>query len=425
MKMIIRESNAIVLLILLCILAECQFLGLLKLDGIYKKMIMMAAVILSLALCFKKRSARHIILGKYKEISQYVLSVLFFVFGVQLIYSLIIKNTSLYDYLADAGRFAFLLAALPLVYIFDNEKREELFWGGFKAIAFLQFILGDIQNIFIHRYGINLLNSGTDWRGGELGILIVVPLVYLPMISTLSDLANGKSHNKIFDIIFLVLGMYFGVFISKNRSGYLAFFAGAALMLYASKAGKTNKHFKRFCIVILGVLVLLYLYISGFFSILFSISDGEYVSSNNAHIKAITECWRYFCENPILGAGFMLEWPVSYADSGFVGMLANMGIFSFYIFGIPVLRSCLHLIRGIGYSDGTGRREKMIGFTVFLLFTSFTFMQTDESRMMGFVVMYTYNTYSIISKKLGRRINIPVNCSVPLSNNDGGVYYKT
>ncbi len=414
MKTTVSINELIVCLILTAVLGEFHFWGLWTADGIYKKLVMITAVLSAAVLCLRNNQANRMVFHKYKSAVRYMISILIFAFFVQFYYfALFSTGVSIYEYLADSGRFTYFIALIPLVYIFENEKLNRMFWNGFQMIAFVQILIGEISDFILHYFGINVLNSATSWRGGRLGILIVVPLVYLPMIKALSDLLNKRTKNSVFHVIFLALGIHFGVFISKNRSGFLAFFAAAAVMILTGRADRRNKILRNWLLTAAGTGVAAYAFFAGYVHALFSISGGEFASSNNAHIAAVLECWNYFKEHPLLGAGFRLHWPVSYCDAGFTGLLANIGIFGFFLFFIPELKAVIRVIRVSVRKKDSAEIAAFKGFTVFAFFTAFTFILTDESRMMGWIIIYSYMSYMFANQPEPFK-----------SENDGGMQWE-
>ncbi len=409
MRIKISRNELIVCMILTALLGEFHFLGLWQADAVYRKAIMLAAVLAAAGLCIGNRQACSVIFRKHMHAVTYTCAVLVFVFVIQFLrFVFYSTDVSFYEYIADAGRFAYVAALIPLVYVFESKRLSRMFWKGFKAIAFAQILIGEIQDMVLRFTGINFLNGKTSWRGGRLGIMIIVPIIYIPMIAALGSLINKKSKNKLADILFLTAGVHFGIFISKNRAGFLAFFAAAAVMIFTA-AGSRNRILWNTLIAVSGMAAAGYLLLGGYLHTLFSFSGGEFAASNHGHLDAIRECWAYFKQHPLLGAGFRLRWPVSYCDAGFTGLLANTGMAAVFIFLIPELTAVCRVIKITLQKKKSKEMELFKGFTVFAFFTAVTLILTDESRMMGWVVIYAYMSYILANQpRIFRRRTVKI-----------------
>lgn len=93
-----------------------------------------------------------------------------------------------------------------------------------------------------------------------------------------------------------------------------------------------------------------------------------------------------------------LDWPVSYCDAGFIGLLANIGIGAFIIYILPLLKFTLVTIKQ-KFLLSENFTILSFGYISFTVLTSVTLIMTDDVRMYGFIFILSIFYVLANSKK--------------------------
>lgn len=388
MELKLKKDKLILYFILLSIIFENQLFHIIKIDDIFFKIITVFFIFCSLYIGISSRIKVVNIIVKL-----YIFFSFIFIFVLQSTYSILILKKSLYGFLAEATRYTYLFAIPSYIYILKSKTLSLLFFKNMKKIIILQFIISLISIVVLLKFGINITNKDFSYRAfGNINVSIYTDTIFIPliMIFCFYQILISYKKEKIINMVVIVFGVLHSLLITKSRAITLGFLLTAFFMLFICKKYKIIKFF----IIISG---LIFVVKSKILVKIFHLKEGSFASSNLGHLKAIKESWEYFITHPFLGGGINLDWPVSYCDAGFIGLLANIGIGAIFIYLFPILILVIVSLKKLY------KKKSFIlamGYLCFLSLTSFTLIMTDDIRMYG----YTF-TLSILIVIIEKNIN--------------------
>lgn len=387
MNLKIKKNKLILCLILLSIIFENQLFHIIKIDNIIFKVITIIFIFLSFFLVSYKKKVN-------KEICIYISFIIIFIFIFQFTYSIFILKKAIYGFLAESFRFLLIFAIPSFVHIFQDKKLNVLFWKNMKIIIFIQYLISIIAIIILEIKGINITNRNFSYRSfGSISVSIYADSIFIPLVMIFSFYQILKKDEKLkwSDFLIIIFGLLHSLLITKSRAITISFLLSAFIMFVVSKGKNILK------ITIITVCICFFKKYNLLNKII-HLKEGNFASSNQGHLIAIQECWNYFLDHPLLGAGVNLDWPVSYCDAGFIGLLANVGIGAFVIYILPLLKFILVTIKQ-RFLFNKNFTILSFGYISFTALTSVTLIMTDDVRMYGFVFILSILYVLINSKK--------------------------
>lgn len=391
MELKLRRDKLVLYIILLSIVFENQLFHIVKLDTIFFKI--MTVFLIFCSLYNISLSHKKIISGIVKK---YIIISIIFIFALQSTYSIIILDGKLYGFLAESMRYLYLFAIPSYIYILRNKSLRLIFFKSMKKIILIQYIISLISIIILQKTGINITNRNFSLRSfGNINVSIYTDTIFIPliMIFCLYQILISFKKEKYMNIAIVILGVLHSLLITKSRAITLAFILTAFFMILVSKKSKIFKFF----ILFFSIFFVLK---NQIITKIFHLDKGEFASSNNGHLEAIKESWEYFLSHPFLGGGLNLEWPVSYCDAGFIGLLANIGVGAIFFYLFPIIIVIIIALKRLRKKN---QFILVTGYICFLLLTSFTLIMTDDVRMYGYIFTISFLSV-LVGKNMDKKI---------------------
>ena len=263
-----------------------------------------------------------------------------------------------------------------------------------KIIIFIQYLISIIAITILEIKGINITNRNFSYRSfGSISVSIYTDSIFIPLVMIFSFYQILKKNERLkwSDFLIVIFGLLHSIVITKSRAITISFLLSAFIMFILSK----GKNILKISIITICICFLMKY---GLLNKIFHLKEGNFASSNQGHLKAIQECWNYFLDHPLLGAGVNLDWPVSYCDAGFIGLLANIGIGAFIIYILPLLKFTLVTIKQ-KFLLSENFTILSFGYISFTVLTSVTLIMTDDVRMYGFIFILSIFYVLANSKK--------------------------
>ncbi|MDD6644495.1 MAG: O-antigen ligase family protein [Oscillospiraceae bacterium] len=238
--------------------------------------------------------------------------------------------------------------------------REFLIDGGIEAtlnvinvITFVLYVLLFIQ-FFIYA------TTGTVIFPREFGLRSNSIRIPLSAFGNLMIIYNywkfrfSKNYSA-FNIIQLALGIFLLFFVQQTRAYYIVVLGSILVMELVGK--KTKYYVVKNLLIVLCLIAFI-----GFSSVWenfvdsLSVENETYGVATGARLLAIDYYWDAFLDNPLFAQGFIadvrytniMQGPFgiyNYSDVGFIGLLAQTGLFSIVLFIWPVVRWIKIIIR--------------------------------------------------------------------------------
>lgn len=386
----INSDKLLLFFISICVLADLQFFYIVQADQMIFKMVEVVASLLAFFIYLCKNN--FIVSGNRLKLLRYVLFVLIYIFIIEAVFSIAYKQYLFYEFIADSYRYTASLLLLPLVEVLLNDSLRKRFERIMKIIAITQIMISFISLAILLFWGVNITTKVTSFRGDgffNMSILMGNTLIILAIIISFFECMNESVFQKgrkefCCNLFIIISGILYAVLVVKTRTLIIALVISLVSMVFFRKKFTKKIFILRIVILIALFGALEYVSSNGIVDRIFNLTEGVYASSNTGHLNAIIDCYEYFKKNWLLGAGINLDWPVSYCDSGFVGLLANLGIGGSVIFLNPLLYGVKTLWSNRGKVYGT----LALGLLIFSILTSFTLILTDEQRIMTWIFIY-------------------------------------
>lgn len=312
------------------------------------------------------------------------------------------------DTLAIGGRYASVLLVVPIMFLFVRDDGTKRFLTYLNVVVFLWYILTVVQSIVYARTG-GFLFSFRDYYWGGVNIRNSNIRVTQGTFGTIMFLYNasimffGKKKNKLFNIFMVVLGLYHVVLVQQTRVMIIISIACLAFIVLFYGKNVKQQIFRAVSVLITGIILGTSSVVSEFIAT-FTSTSSEYSGSTVARKYAINYFMGIFAENPVMGYGWPSDAGYSHiahgalgtaytSDVGFIGLLAETGLFSLVFFVIPIIRMIYVLFKTKEMPLDATRIFLMV-LVVYLLTTSATVIITDGARCLALpVLMALYEHY--------------------------------
>ncbi len=221
-----------------------------------------------------------------------------------------------------------------------------------------------------------------------------------------------RKKKKLFSYIQLALGLYCSVVVQQTRM-YIITVILSMIIMFAYSGSVTSKKIRRGVLLLVGVIMLSGNVIQNYVGSFSIISDKG--SSTVARLGAIEYYMSIFMKNPLFGFGFTSNSAIrnggagyDMTDVGFVGLLAQVGLFSIilYIFIFVRMTYILYKMKKMQYIDLS--YSYMVGLYTFALFTSGSLIMTNHGRAMTIpflLAIYEFKYYKykkFIHNRIGK-----------------------
>jgi O-antigen ligase len=176
----------------------------------------------------------------------------------------------------------------------------------------------------------------------------------------------------------VLYGLTMMLVVEQTRGYYIAVFGAIAVLIMCYNK-KTIKFFVSGLIILIAVSIALKgQLLSSFLDVLFSTAEsGETGATGFVRIRGMTAFWNQFINNPLFGYGFQETGDFAttargifyFNDNGFLGIVGQIGIWAFIIYGFMVVRFgyiVRRLFKAKDYEHGT----LLLGLYIYMLLTS-------------------------------------------------------
>ena len=337
------------------------------------------------------------------------------VFVLFTIYTMVIyPEQKLFDTLIYGGHFGCIVFAVPILFLFERDGGAQRFLRVLNVIAFLWYGYTILQSLVYSQTGtllfsfqeiyaedVNIRNEALRVGQDAFGVIM--------LLYNVSHLLYGTG-KKGFSLAMIILGACQIILVQQTRMMILACCVCLAILVLFYGENRNRRIIRTGLVLAAGAFLAFSPMVSELLQSL-SIQSNEYAGSTLARGYAVTYFWNMFCKNPMMG--FAWPYDASYAnvahgalgtaytnDVGFIGMLAELGLFSIVIFIIPLIRM-IYILRKTRTMPRTDMRMFLVALLVFVIMSSFTLIITDDTRCLGYpVVLALYEYYYAKNKHM-------------------------
>ena len=369
-------------------------------------------LILLMALCvlfFRQKSV-----AQYKYLIRYSLILFLVVFFLCFYTSIRYDAQGINSTIRIANAYLIPLIGIPIVYIYEKEgsinslirfiEYLTFFW---YAIAVLQFVVYSLSGkVFLYDF---FGNEGTvALRNNTIRLTMFTFGNIFVLYHFGKIVSSNYSTHKSWHLLNFIMGLFCVFFIQKTRMFYLVDVLGLIVILYFSGNRKRSKiRNMLFLFLTIG-----YLIFSGtiqeFFNSIFYGNEVYRFNSTEVRLDAVAYYIGYFFKNPVFGMGLVSDgkYPIIvhgpfleyyFSDVGFVGVLAQTGLFSLFIYIMPIFRMVYVAIKIVHRRMGDSYFFQL-AMTVFFLAGSVSIPFTHPAYAVGFAFAIAYT--EIINKQI-------------------------
>lgn len=319
----------------------------------------------------------------------------------------------MFDTIRVAAVFLMPICSVLFLIEFSLYNRFVTFLQMVNILSLFWNILIIVQSIVYAKKGL-ILDFSSYFIGDDVyvrnntiristGILSEYMIIY--NFSALYNKKLNKSFSYLFHLIAFVIGIYCIFFVAQSRADEVYVFVSLCTILFVGD-GSLKHRVITFLVFISGLFII---YFSDIFSSFLSTFNpsGEYQNGTTHRLYAIEYYIEIILNNPIFGNGFALTTNRSqvyyyvehgikgwayYSDVGFLGLLANVGIFSFVVYIIPIFRQ-FQVLTLLSKRNCIVESLFLLGSFVYTLLSSFSLISTDATRMLQFAfIIALYET---------------------------------
>lgn len=362
----------------------------------------------AIGICFVNLLTRRNTLKVYGQWMINYSLIVCFSFFVLLIYSRsIYPAQKIIDTLAIGGRYACVLIVIPIMLLLLRDGGPNRLLTYLNAIVFIWYLYTAVQSIVYAGTG-SFLFSFRDYYLGDVNIRNSNIRVTQGTFGTIMFLYNasilffGEKKKKLFNLLMVGLSLYHVVFIQQTRVMIIVSAICLAFIILFYGKNIRQQIFRALSVLIAGVVLATSPVVAEFLST-FTSTSIEYEGSSIAREYATTYFWKVFLENPLVG----YAWPADTAykhiahgalgtaytsDVGFLGLMAETGLFSIVFFIVPLCRM-IYILRKTRGAQLDGMRMFLMVIVVYLLATSVTVIITDGARCIALPVLMALFEY--------------------------------
>ncbi len=354
------------------------------------------------------------IIKKYNDFFSYIYWLIFAVL-LLVVYSILkYPEQSIFTTFKIGISFLVIIFSVPVLLMLEKSKYTVLVWKIINLVAFLWYMVIIIQTIYYSKYGLFLFDFWTYFQRyfnqGQYGLRISLHAFgNIMVLYNLVNLYYKRGLIKFWHMMNFIVGISALIFIQQTRALYV--YLAICIMCIILK-NKNKKLISKITIMFFIIYVLIFTdFIPSFISS-FSIY-GDNSISTEARIYSIQYYFMCFLRNPIFGNGladgyeesvyaFIEHGPLGiayYSDIGFIGLLANTGIFSLVILVWPIAR----LIKQYKITKeymADNQRDFMFISIIYLIITSFTYLITESKNAILFPILIGYFEYYTLKVRL-------------------------
>lgn len=387
----------------------------LKLNSAYNKYLI---VFLSFLLMVIAPGMFKIFSKNKKDLLLYICYMLIAVFIVAL-FSFAKYKESLFDIITCMYHYMILFFSIPIYYCVYRRKEKDFIINSIINISVILCLILIVQVLFSNYMG-KIILPGVNQdvisiRNGRMRFSTnSVNTLAIPFLAS-SIFCDDNKQGKIKSIIKLSIILFATFYVFMSRS-LLVVYAGIIIVCYLS--GAKTKHFRRWIVVLLGLLFITQLDAFTNFLESFSINSVQGTGlSTSVRLDAISYYWSVLKSNPLFGTGFIgdsvsglqsiLHGPYGfyyYSDLGAFGLLAETGIIGGSAFLFLTVYLVKLVIRLTKHKDAMLRYDYSctVGLVTAWIFTSINMAVTNprNSILMPIILGLVSGIYDIYKKNV-------------------------
>jgi membrane protein len=241
----------------------------------------------------------------------------------------------------------FVLLAFPLLKLAKKEGGYEAIFRVINVIFCVFYCLLILQSL-AYKWGIVFLKVDVDFlRNNNLRMSVKGLGNIMVIYNFCRFFCTKEGRYDKFAIVQFLLGMYCILFVQQTRAMILAIL----ICILAAIIISSKSPLKTYVIIMSIITVFGILYFTGVISSFIDSfgKNSEDYNSTISRLNAYEYFWKAFLKNPLCGHGIITnnlydklilgpDELYFYADVGIVGVLAQYGIFTLFIYVLPVLR---------------------------------------------------------------------------------------
>lgn len=309
-------------------------------DGFPVLLVLVTILITLLVINHNKKA-----ISQQKIFFRYFVAMLLSLFIISTYSMIVYDGQHLKNVLAIWSDYLLVLCSVPMFEYIIRKNDVELF-DLLNMLATIYMILIFIQHIIFNMgggpflYGIglgNIRNGSVRIPSGSFGGFAA--------IYTFDKIYRKKYKHFFLNLFCLAIDIYDIVFVTQTRVSIVVCIICmlVSILIYGTNISKLLKSF------ILITCAALLLYSTGAFDFFISTFSDKSYSDNVARFGAYAYYWKSFIKNPIFAQGFITNLQYAnikygpflnyyYVDVGFIGLLAQTGIFSIVLLVWPMIR---------------------------------------------------------------------------------------
>lgn len=303
---------------------------------------------------------------------------------VHYIHDVAINQIDIYAFMHNACYYAIFLLGFPMILIM--EKDEKNFWKYINCLMFVWYTWILIQYLAYQSSGTILspyLNSngllGNNLRNGNLRLEIKV-FGHLAILYNFDKFYNTDKwdRKKKYNLIMVLYGLFCLIAVEQTRGYYIAIFASIAVLVLSYNRDINKVLVTSILIIITCIMMWKMNIIGNLFNSLFD-SSGAYDKGATGliRLKGMQMFWNGFIDNPMFALGFQSTGDAVnvglvmfyFNDNGFLGIIGQIGIWAFVLYGLMLLRFMYIVIKMFKMKQHVSA-TLLLGLWVYLLLTS-------------------------------------------------------
>lgn len=342
--------------------------SLIKYNNVYCKFVILMLAALAILLISYNNHIGHII-HEFSYLGCYVFLVVLLV-SIIIFFSYENYNQSLWTTFVEGHFFYCVIISMLFIYDFFVNGNLEKDMRILNYLAFIYSFLCLLQSVLYANFEYIFFNEfNPEWVGFLNTNMVRVSLLGLPnfmFVYNFSKFISKKS--DFFEKLNMILGIVCIIFVQQTRGFIIAIAICVIGMLLFQGYNLT----KSICNILLIALLVVIIVNSSFFSDFISSFDSNSIKAGSSAAREYANEYYLdrFLENPLFANGFASSTKYSsiihgslgiayYGDVGFMGLLAQTGVFAFMIFGVMIIRQiyvCIKLYK-----------EKVLSSNIFVL----------------------------------------------------------
>ncbi|MDF2943021.1 MAG: hypothetical protein K0S01_1879 [Herbinix sp.] len=397
---------------MLAVLLDISFMFLFKMNVllIKYKAIIIAILGITSAIWINKKGSLREKLNKYTSFIQNYCMILLFSLAALIIYSIIrYPQQNIKQVLNASVYYFYFFYIYAIILILDAKGIDKVF----KLVNYIMVVWYGIlivQSILYSTNGTLIIHY--DNVSTRNGIRITMyTLAHLMLLYNFDAIYHKRKHikNRILLWVSLMMGMYCLIVVEQTRGYIISVFLAFLFDILSNNHSNKKKVRVVFVLAVATYFVFYSEYFNTLVTSLFQ-ATSEYGYDQTQRVGAFTYFWYWFQKSPLFGFGFIsfgnyydsilrgAYGNYHLTDTGFVGLLGEMGIFAFVIYGILITRFVfiLNQLSKMGQMRNEGFLQSLF---IYILSTSLTLIMFYDSTALLFPLSFALFEYKYYKER--------------------------